>query len=229
MQVDSNGSVYVGGILGVLSAGSYDVAASLPALAAVPPQCLPNGTFIHESAYVSQVDAASGSVLGSQFIGGSTLSIIGAALAGSKLWVAASTNLPDFPFSGNFLTTPNLGPNPLPGAYLGAVDFSQPQPPASTPQIGCVLDAANLAPAGPLVPSQLLTIFGTGLGPCVPEAATDNSTATRQVTVNFGSLSRPLLYVSSNQISLALPLVSQERAHDHLYFAGGCLRRIVVA
>lgn len=209
VQVDSNGIAYVGGILGLLARGDYQVAASLPALASLPTQCsLPavtNGT----SAYVSQVDA-SGNVLGSQFIGGSALTISGVALSGATLWIAGATNLPNFPFSPNALRPFNIGPNPLPGAYLGAVGFSQPQPPAKTPQIGCIVDSADLEPTGPVVPYQLLTIFGTGLGPASGVAATDNSTTTLGgVSVSFGSLAAPLLYVSSNQINLGVPLVPE--------------------
>ena len=59
-------------------------------------------------------------------------------------------------------------PLPQAGAYLGAVGFSESQPPAGTPQIGCVVDAGELQPAGPIVPYQLLTIFGSGLGPATP-------------------------------------------------------------
>jgi uncharacterized protein (TIGR03437 family) len=208
VQVNSSGSVFVGGLLGIIT--NYDVAASIPALAGIPSQCLPNATFIQESAYASQVDAASGNVLGSQFIGGSALAISGVALSGSTLWIAAATNLRDFPFSTNAITSPTLGPRSQPGAYLGAVDFSQPQPPAGLPEIGCIVDAAKLAPAGPVVPYQLLTIFGTELGPATGVTANNYSTtALGGVSVSFGSLPAPLLYVSSNQINLAVPLVTE--------------------
>jgi uncharacterized protein (TIGR03437 family) len=205
VQVDSNGAAYVGGIFGVFDL--YDVAASLPALAGVPSACLQSTTA--RSAYVSQVDASAGNVLGSQFLGGSTLVISGVALAGSTLWTTGATSLANFPFTPNALISPNLGPNQFEGAYLGAVDFSQSAPPAGTPQIGCVVDAANLQAAGPIVPYQLLTIFGSGLGPATPVSATNDSTTSLSgVSVTFGGLAAPLLYVSSNQINVAVPLVS---------------------
>jgi uncharacterized protein (TIGR03437 family) len=211
VQVDSNGSVFVGGMLGLFQL--YDVAASLPALASLPAACsLPEavGQPLARSAYVSQVDAASGNVIGSQFLGGSTLTISGVALSGTTLWVGGATDFANFPFSANALTSPNIVPNLLPGAYLGAVDFSRSQPPAGTPQIGCIVDAASLQPAGPVVPYQLLTIFGSGLGPVTPVAATNTSTTSLGgVSVSFGTLSAPLLYVSSNQINLAVPLVPE--------------------
>ena len=207
VQVDSNGNAYVGGVLGQYF--NYDVAASLPALASVPSGCFLPAITNGKSAYAAQVDS-SGNVLGSQFIGGSTLVLSGVALSGSTLWMTGATSLPNFPFSPNALASPNSIPLPLPGAYLGAVNFSASQPPAGTPQIGCIVDAADLEPAGPIVPYQLLTIFGNGLGPATPVVATDNSTTSLGgISVTFGSLPAPLLYVSPNQINLAVPLVSE--------------------
>ena len=208
VQVDSRGAVYVTGGAGSGLAGSFGIPNNLPALANVPTQCLPNNAGIRSSAYVSEIDAASGTLLGSQFIGGSSLAASAIALSGSSVWIAGVTSLPDFPLTPNAVTLPNLGPAPLAGAYLGAVDFSQPPPPAGTPQVFCIVDSADLAPAGSAVRSQLLTMFGTGLGPTISVSAGDNSTtALAGVSVNIGSLPAPLLYVSSTQINLAVPLV----------------------
>jgi uncharacterized protein (TIGR03437 family) len=214
VQVDATGSVYVGGGVGS-SLASYSVTNNIPALASVPPPCLPNNQTILNSAYAAQVDSTSGNLLGSQFIGGSQLKVSAVALLGSTLWLAGATSLPDFIMT----TAMNPGAAALPtfqgslaGAYLGAVDFSQPQPPAGTPQIGCIVDAADLAPAGPAVRYQLLTIFGTGLGPATGVSATDNSTpllAGVNIVFNSGasSIAAPLLYASSTQINFAVPLV----------------------
>jgi len=219
VQVDSKGAVYAGGEIGSAVLQQYAVAAAIPALAGVPAPCLPNGVNIQDSAYVSQVDAASGSVLGTQFLGGSALTGATVALTGSTLWIAASTTLADIPLTPNALTVeflasvplqgPYPGAGPVAGAYLGAVDFSQPAPPAGTPQIGCIVNAANLAPIGSATRYQLLTIFGTGLGPATGVSATNNSTfSLAGVSVNFGASSAPLLYASSTQINLAVPLIT---------------------
>ena len=62
-EVDSNGSAYVGGIVGLLDL--YDMVASIPALANVPAPCLaPASQGVTKSAYVSQVDATSGNRVG---------------------------------------------------------------------------------------------------------------------------------------------------------------------
>jgi uncharacterized protein (TIGR03437 family) len=94
---------------------------------------------------------------------------------------------------------------------LGAVTFSPVQPAAGTPQIACIVDAADLTPVGAVAPSQLLTIFGTGLGPATGVSASDNSTTTLGgVTIGFPGapgqpVNAPLLYTSSTQINFAMP------------------------
>jgi uncharacterized protein (TIGR03437 family) len=232
VQVGGNGIVYVGGNAGPID--NYYVAASdIPALANVPPQCLPPPMIqeaelacysftppgapisqclptptIQEPAYASKVDTASGDVRASEFIGGSELQISGIALYGSTIWLAGSTNRPDFPFSPNALTAPSIS-SPG-GAYLGAVDFGElPRAQHPSPQIGCVLNSANFAPAGIVAPYEELTILGAGLGPATGVNAPDYSTTSLAgVTVTFDGVSAPLLYVSSTQITLAVPAIS---------------------
>jgi uncharacterized protein (TIGR03437 family) len=216
VQVDAaGGAVYAGGALGL------PVETPIPALAGVPAQCVPivsSATSSQtRSAYVAQVDSTSGNVLGSQYIGGATLSPTAVALSGSTLWIAGATILPDFPFTPNALTIPNLGAGLLPGAYLGGVDFSQPQPPAGTPSIGCILDSSDLAPVGVAARYQLLTIFGTGLGPAAGVAATDYATTLLGgVNITVGSDPAVLLYASSTQINLAVPLLAASQSSGTL-------------
>ena len=212
VQVDSNGAVYVRN-LGLI--GAHNVTSTPPALPGLPSQCVPNNSnvaIIQSSAYASQVDATSGSVLGSQFIGGSSLSTAAIALTGSNLWIAGATVRADFPFTANALTPSTLQPGTPGGAYLGAVDFSQPAPAVGAPQIGCIVDSAALAPAGLAASNQLLTILGTGLGPVTGVAASDNATFTLGgVSVNFGGVSAPILYASATQINFAVPLLDSSQ------------------
>ncbi len=206
VAVDSLGTVYAGGVAGYFQNGSYTVTAGIPALANVPQPCLPNYVTISSSAYVAQVDSTKGTVLGTQFLGGSRLIPSAVALNGSVLWVAGSTNLEDVPFAGDALTLSPAASGVVPGAYLGAIDFSQPAPPAGTPQIACILDAADLAPAGPVATYQLLTIVGTGLGPAVGVSGGSNGATTLGgVTIALGSSPAMLLYASENQINFAAP------------------------
>lgn len=207
VQLDSSGNVYVGGMIGRIPGPTYGygVYATLPALPNLPAQCQPNA-LISKSSYASQIDPNTGNVRGTQFIGGSTLTISGVALAGSTLWLSGPTSMPDSPFTPGALTLQYVPPGPLAGAYLGAMDFSEPQPPDGTPQIACIVDSADYALAGSVAPYQLLTIFGTNLGPAQPVTATNYTTGVLGgVDVSFGSTPSPLLYVSSTQINFAVP------------------------
>jgi uncharacterized protein (TIGR03437 family) len=89
------------------------------------------------------------------------------------------------------------------------------------PQIACVLDSADLSTAGPAARYQLLSIFGNGIGPATPAAATDNSTTTLGgVSISFttpqdptqGPVPAVLLYASADQINFAVPLVEYDQA-----------------
>jgi hypothetical protein len=199
-----------------LATRNFYVPVNIPALANVPAQCL-NGV---NSAYVAQMDAATGNLLGSQFIAGSTIAVSRGgttvtasrvALAGSTLWVAGNATLHGFPTTPNAIGDSGAGP----GAHLGGVDFSQPQAPAGTPKIACILDSATLGVPGPVARYQLLTILGTGLGPASRVASTDDSTTSLGgVNISFNSVepssssAAPLLYASATQINFAVPLVS---------------------
>jgi uncharacterized protein (TIGR03437 family) len=222
VQADATGNLYVAGGVGFPSS-IYAVQSNLSVLANVPAPCKPSiegqgpGTSqsIHSSLYASQVDAASGDLRGVQFIGGSSLTASGTTLSGSTLWIAGATGLPDFAFTPAALLSPNPSPTPSTGAYLGAVDFSQPQPPAGTPQIACIVDSADLAPAGLAARYQLLTIFGTGLGPATGVGASEMTNSLGGVTVSFtgaGTFNAPLLYASSSQINFAVPLLGNDQS-----------------
>jgi uncharacterized protein (TIGR03437 family) len=208
--VDSRGTAYVGGRAGVrLATGGFGIPNTIPALAGVPNQCLPDNDRIHSVAYVSAVDAAKGDILTSQFVGGSTLATTGLALSGSTAWISGTTSRSDVPLTPGALTLPSLPPTEFPGAYLGAVSFTAAQSSTPRPKILCIVDAADLAPVGAAAISQLLTIFGTGLGPDEGISAEGDSASTLGgVSIDAGDVAAPLLYASSNQINFAVPVVS---------------------
>ncbi len=202
VQVDSAGNAYVTGLIGLGAGAIFSIANNLPVLSDTPASCLPNTIVIKYSGYVAKADGTSGAILDKQFIGGSKLNPTATALSVGVLWLSANTAGPDVPMTPGSLI--NAGPQGA-GAYLGAVDFSQVVP-LTTPQISCVLDNADLAPLGGVNRYQLLSIFGTGLGPAVGVAAQDYSTTQLGgISVNFNDTPAILLYVSATQINLAVP------------------------
>jgi uncharacterized protein (TIGR03437 family) len=89
---------------------------------------------------------------------------------------------------------------------LAAADFSA--KPKTGPSIGCVLDAGNLTHVGAVTGFQLISIFGANLGPAKGVAAPKGgATSLGGVSATFdGNNPAQLLYVSSSQINLAVPL-----------------------
>ena len=97
-----------------------------------------------------------------------------------------------------------LLPGPSDGAYLGAIDFSQTT--TAAPVVGCVLDAADSAQVGLSAPNQLLSLFGTNLGPAVGAVAPDGGAQSLAgVSVTFDGKPAQLLYASYSQINVAVP------------------------
>ena len=209
----SSGSLYVSGGSGGGLAGAFGVPNNLPALDRVPSKCLPDNAGIRTSAYVSQLDAATGGVMGTKFVGGSTLATSAVALAGSKVWVAGTSSLADFPMTAGAVTVPRASATALSGAFLAAIEFLGALPTEAVPQIFCIVDAADFVPVGAAAPNQLLSIFGTGLGPASGVSAPDNATTTLAgVRITADSVNAPLLYVSANQINFAVPLPNRADA-----------------
>jgi uncharacterized protein (TIGR03437 family) len=206
----SQGDVYVGGAYNDVNIG-FIPPVTLPALplgiTSLPTRCQTNTITTFSEAYVSRVDAATGNVLGTVLVDGSDVSAAGIAFAGgSSVWMAGPTQQADPPITPGAFTPPGgLHAGPQPGAYLGEANFSASQ--AATPQIACVTDNANEARVGVVAPGQLLTLFGTGLGPAAGVTATNGfTTSLAGVTVTFDAEPAALLYVSSSQINVAVPL-----------------------
>ncbi|MDP8981726.1 MAG: hypothetical protein M3O35_14185 [Acidobacteriota bacterium] len=139
--------------------------------------------------------------------------------------------------SSNFLTvTPGAGNTPgslsiglnqavlatLPaGPYTGTVVVSSPGLPSQTitvnltvaaqpaPTIGAVVNGASLL-AGAISPGEIITIFGTNLGPTPGQVFQLTSggtvpTSLAGTSVTFDMVAAPLLYVSAGQINAIVP------------------------
>jgi uncharacterized protein (TIGR03437 family) len=209
VALGSQGDVYVGGAYNDINIGFIPpvLVPSLPlGIASLPTRCQTNDVTTFSEAYVSHVDATTGSVLGTVLVDGSDVSAAGIAFAGgSSVWMAGPTSQADTPITPGALTpAAGLHAGPQAGAYLGEVNFGLSQ--TAAPQIACVTDNANEARVGVVAPNQLLTLFGTGLGPAAGVAAPNSSTTSLAgVTVTFDGEPAPLLYVSSTQINVAVP------------------------
>ncbi len=216
VALDGQGNVFVG--------GSYNNFSLVPTFSALTPPPAPPGvqnavaacllkeqTTISQ-AYVSQVDAGTGNVQNTVLIDGSNLSAAGIALVGDAAWIAGYTTTDDVPLTPGAISDAFGPPSSFfPGAYLGLADFTLMQQPGA-PHVGCILDAAGGTRLGPVAPFQLVSIFGTNLGPALGVGAPDSKTTSLAgVTVTFDGVAAKLLYVSQSQINVAVPPPSPER------------------
>jgi uncharacterized protein (TIGR03437 family) len=200
VALGAQGDVYVGGAYNDINLSTPGL--PLPPLplgvANLPTPCQENNITTFSEGYVSHVDAATGNVLSTVLVDGSNVSMAGIAFAsGSSLWLAGPTSRADTPITPGALTPIALHAGALPGAYLGEANFALSS--SAVPQISCVVDAGNGARAGVVAPGELLTLFGSGLGP------NDSTISPSGVTVTFDGTPAPLLYVSATQINVAVP------------------------
>jgi len=98
---------------------------------------------------------------------------------------------------------------------------------APLPSITAVLNAASFA-SGPISPGEIVSIFGTSIGPVNPAFLTLDPTGTKVLTsiggvqVSFSGYLAPLTYVSSTQINAIVPygLAGNKAPFVEVLFAG---------
>ncbi len=94
--------------------------------------------------------------------------------------------------------------NPTPGGASAA----QPVTVANVPTIYGVFSAASYASAT-ISPGELVTMFGANIGPAIPATMSIVSgyvsTTLGNETVTIGGVAAPILYVSSNQVTVQVP------------------------
>jgi uncharacterized protein (TIGR03437 family) len=147
---------------------------------------------------------------------------------------------------GNFVTvTPASGTTPsalsialnptvvstlAAGTYTGAVTISSPSvpngnqvvnvtltvTPPGAPAVGAVVNAASNQP-GAIVPGELVSIYGTGIGPATAvdlQLLANGNVATTlgNTSVTFDGIAAPLTFVSANQINAIVPYEVAGRA-----------------
>lgn len=209
VQLDPNGSLVLAGTVvkmpPIIPFPGADIPlVPPPAFSTLPSPCLPNSFSSTSAAYFMKVDPATGAVQDSQWLDTAAAGAVGITLAGGKTWLTGQTAGPQVPITPGALTQPT-SPGLRYGAYLSAVDFATPAP--AGPSLACVLDAANLSHTGVIAPYQLLSLFGSNLGPETPAQASGYSGTSpfAGVSVTFNGIPAPLLYVSSSQLNVVVP------------------------
>ncbi len=108
------------------------------------------------------------------------------------------------------LVAPNSGATLSATVSIAGVSVTVTQPTAPLPTIKGVTNAASYA-TGAVSPGELVTIFGTAVGPATPASATTDpatgklATTIGGVQVLFNGTAAPMIYASSTQVSAVVP------------------------
>ena len=145
-------------------------------------------------------------VRGTNFYSASVAKIQGVATALATTVLDSSTLLAVVP-AASLLAAGTLNvlvENPAPGGDSATSAVTV----ASTPTIAGIVDSASYT-VGPVSPGQLVTIFGTNIGPSTPSPMTITNgyvaTSLGGVSVTIDGQNAPLIYVSANQLSAQVP------------------------
>jgi uncharacterized protein (TIGR03437 family) len=195
VAVDAGGNLIVSG-----ATDSPD----FPGIASIPERCLPeNGPIYYAQGFVARLAPDGSALTAVQLFPGNVIAH-SLALAGSRAWVIDEGVGTDGP-AQSALALPGVAGTPG-GPFVAAVDLAEPTPAAS---LACVLDAADYSFLGPIAPGELITLFGSGLGPVAGIAAQPSGGAFPDslagVAVTFGGVPAPLLYASGGQVNVVAP------------------------
>jgi uncharacterized protein (TIGR03437 family) len=147
--------------------------------------------------------------------GGNWLTVSGAGATPSTLTVGANlAGLAAGSYTGTITLTPSGGAAP------SVINVSLTVAAQLAPALTSVINAASGA-TGNVSPGEIVSIFGSGLGPISPAGLTLNaqgnvSTTLGGVTVSFNGIAAPLTYVSSTQINAVVPFEVQNVATAQL-------------
>ncbi len=105
--------------------------------------------------------------------------------------------------------------------------------PGATPAITSVVNSASNVP-GTVAPGEIVTIYGTNIGPSTPAGLQLNgagmvSTTLANTTVTFDGIAAPLIYVSSGQINAIVPYEIAGRVTTNLAVMRSGIASLVLA
>lgn len=145
-------------------------------------------------------------IRGTNFYSASVAKIQGVTTALSTMVLDSATLLAVVPATSLLAagTLNVLVENPPPGGDSATSAVTV----ASTPTILGIVDAASFA-VGPVSPGQLVTIFGTNIGPATPAPMSISNgyvtTSLGGVSITIDGQNAPLIYVSADQLSAQVP------------------------
>ena len=131
-----------------------------------------------------------------------------------EVYLAGSTGSGDLPTTAGSLQQRYGGYSR--DGFIAKLDFAGGLPPGPRLDHGCIVNAASFQ-SGPVAPGELVTLFGSGLGPTAGLGATLDAqgriaSSLGGTSVLFDGVPAPLLYVGANQINVVVPFAVANRS-----------------
>jgi uncharacterized protein (TIGR03437 family) len=128
--------------------------------------------------------------------------------------LAGSSAFTDIPLTPGVAFSPSVGQRTTQGSFLAAFDLAAPSVGGA---LACVADGLTNMPIGPVAPGQLISLFGSGIGPDQPAIASLTGPdpvpfTLGGVTVTFEGIAAPIAYASSTQVNLGVPWEVQQKS-----------------
>lgn len=182
MTVDRSGFLYIAG-----QATSSD----LPGLSASTPRgCRP--TVNHSLGFVARLTPDGASVAPAQLIYGAPVCAYGSCFADTQSTSSSAWSLA-VRADGGIIAAGASG-------VLAAVDLFAPD------RLACITDPADHVQVTSIAPGQVLSVFGSRIGPSRPAVPPAGSASSLQgITVTFNGIAAPILFASGEQINLQVP------------------------
>jgi len=159
-----------------------------------------------------------------------SLAVVASGAAAQVTFTASTGNgtwLSVAPSSGTTPVTATVSANPsalAAGTYAGSITVASPgsgiasmtvpvtltvTTPSAIPQMAAVTNAASFVP-GPVAPGELITIFGSGIGPVTLAASSVSSSGVVEdmvadTQVLFDGNPAPIIYTSTMQVAVIVP------------------------
>jgi uncharacterized protein (TIGR03437 family) len=145
-------------------------------------------------------------VRGTGYYKGTTAKVGSSPTPLKTTFVSSTTLLVDLPASliNAAGSLPVIATNPAPGGDSTSRSFTV----SSTPVVQAVVSSASYSTA-PVSPGELVTLFGSGIGPDIPTSMSINAgyavTTLQNVIVVIDNKNAPIVYVSKDQITVQVP------------------------
>ncbi len=206
IAVDGAGNIYIGGLTN---------SADFPVASAIISKFAGTAGGFHpiSHGFVTEMSADGKTLPFSTYLGGSSVDAVGGLALDSagNIYVTGATSSPDFPVTSNALQHTYGGGNPNTFAIIGDAFLAKIANSTSpTPTVAAVVNGASFQP-GAVSPGEIVSIFGSNLGPAQGQGAIFDPASGRLTTTNgnvqvmIGGTAAPLAFVRDNQVNAIVP------------------------